>query len=470
MKQIKILFLSLASSFAAFAADLDVSSGQLEGLLAGEEIQKENLLKLKGTIDARDLAALEKLPVGIKTLDLSEVKIQGLTMPSRKYFGRTLFNEDEIPAYTFFKSNVQTLVLPKGITLICEGGMAGSAITEIVVPEGVTSIGDYAFYGCQKLEKVSLPSSLVSVGKGAFGNCVSLKDIDLSGTKITEIPERAFAGSVVLQNVKLPARIRKIGREAFSHTRVSNLDLSGVGEFESYALSSMPYLTTLSINPEAEIGDGLLMDNISLASLTGSPELIPDYFAANCTELNPKDAAANASSFGRYSFANTTSETLVLSNSLTSILSGALSGMRDLTTIDAVQLGPDVPEADATSFEGLDQPNIMLLVDKDHVGNWKNDPYWSLFKIVASDPANSASIESAPSEGIEIACNRGTIVIASSSIINDVRIYTADGRIAYVASPAQDHVEISTSTLPSGIVVIAATDSEGNAKTLTIML
>lgn len=470
MKHIKILLLSLASSFAAFAADINVSCGQLEGLLADEDIKNESSLKLKGSIDARDLAALEKLSSKVTSLDLKDVKIEGVTLPNRKYFGRTLFSEGEIPAYTFFKSGVETLVLPATTTLICEGAFAGSAIQNIVIPEGVTSLGDYAFYGCDNLVSVSLPSTLKSIGKGAFGNCTELRTLNLSPTKITEIPQRAFAGSVNLESVILPASAVKVGRESFSHTKISRLNLSGVSEFEDYALSSMPFLTELSINPNAKIREGLLMDDTSLQSLTSVPSMVPDYFAANCSKLEAQEVIKDVAELGNYSFANTRSEVLVLPNTLTKVNRGALAGLINIAKIDVTALAGSVPEADQYSFEGLDQPKILLAVDKDYLDEWKNDPYWSLFDVKSSDETGMADMPAVASEEIKISCLGGKILITSSAIINDVRIYTTDGRMAYVASPSSDSVEIETASLPSGIVIVSASDIHGNAQTVSILL
>lgn len=58
-------------------------------------------------------------------------------------------------------------------------GQNSNAITSIVIPEGVTSIGDYAFYGCSKLKNVSLPSTLKSIGDEAFDDCTWLENISI---------------------------------------------------------------------------------------------------------------------------------------------------------------------------------------------------------------------------------------------------------------------------------------------------
>lgn len=469
MKKIKIFLLSLASSIGALAADIDITPGQLEGLL-GEAAKGQTELKLKGRIDARDLAALENLPSNIKTLDLSEVEIAPLTMPNRKYFGRTLFNQGEIPAYTFFKSGVTTLILPSDVSTICEGAFAGSDIEAIVIPEGITSLADYAFYGCPNLRSVSLPASLEKIGKGTFGNSMELVSLDLSSTKVSVIPERAFAGSVQLQALTLPREVTKVGREAFSHTSIRELDLSGVKEFEAYALSGMPMVTSLAINPEATIGDGLLMDNTSLASLTGMPEMVPAYFAANCGSLGA-ELASEAGAMGKYAFANTLApEELQLNGPLYRIERGALSGLSSLCSIDVRTLD-FIPEVDEFSFEGLDQPSILLKVSDDMESDWRNSDYWNLFNIMADSVVTGVDgIEAESGEGISVEARSGMLVIDSPALITDVRIYTTDGRVAFVASPDLNHLEIATDSLPSGVVIVAVSDEEGNSKTVSFIL
>ena len=468
MKHIAVLFLSLAASSAAFATDLSIGPGQLEGKLG--EIKGESLT-LTGTIDARDLAAIEKLPADVKTLDLSGVSIEGLTMPTRKYFGRTLFNPGEIPAYTFFKSGVENLVLPRGVSKICEGALAGSSIKKVSVPEGVTSIGDYAFYGCADLQEVSLPASLKAIGKGAFANCMALSAIDLSKTGITEIPERLFSGDGALISVTLPASIEKVGREAFAQSGVTKLDLSKVKEFEAYALSGMPKLTTLAINPDAEIADGLLMDNISLATLTGMPEIVPDYFAAN-SGLDPQEVVGAAMTLGKYSFANTFTEStrLILPSGLWYIDRGAISGLTGLEVIDVTALEGDVPEVDEFTFEGISQPDIVLFVDDDYFDNWESHPVWRLFKVTSTNQTGVDKIDTDAADGINISYRNSGIRIESGEILSDVRVFTSDGRMAYASSPAAKTHHINAETLPSGIVIVTATDEKGHKKSVSILL
>ena len=469
MKQIKALLLLLATSASALAADITLKPGQLQGLL--DKMTDESSLKISGTMDARDIAALEKMPASVTVLDLSDVKIASLTTSSRQYFGRTLFNEGEIPAYSFFKSGVETIILPKELSVIGDGAFAGSSITSITIPEGVTSLGDYAFYGCISLETAKLPKSVAAIGKGAFENCSSLSGIDLSSTSVAAIPEKCFAGCQNLTELNIPGSTTFIGREAFSHSGIKELNLGNVEAFDSYALSGMQDLKYLTINPESKIGDGMLMDNTHLASVEGVPERVPDYFAANCIELMT-ETLKNAFELGKYSFANTKApETLFLPAYITKIERGALSGLSTITKIDVTALENNIPEVDATSFEGLSQQDIVLWVDDNSFEAWEAHPVWRLFQIMSNSQTGVDEMEAdIDSSDISIRCAGGLLIVESPYNIIDLRVFTTDGRMAYVATPGQTRVEIETTGLPSGVAIVTASDEKGNTKTISLLL
>lgn len=469
MKHLNIFLLSLASASAAYATDVNITAGRLNDLISDGTLESETSLKLTGHIDARDLAAIENLPSSLKSLDLSSATIDGLMISSREYFGRSIFKEGEIPAYTFFKSKLESVILPSSISEIGEGAFAASDIKSIVIPEGITTLSNYAFYGCPNLESVSLPSSLISIGKGAFSNCYALKSISLASTGITEIPERAFAGALDLEEIQLPSGIIKIGREAFTHTKLKNLDLSDVSEFEPFALSGMPFLESLSINPNANLPAGLLMDNVSLASLQGSPNKIPDYFVANCTNLDTQPTIANAESIGRYAFANNPSELLILPRGLARLDKGVISGMSLLKKIDAAALESSIPEVDATTFEGISQSEIELYVNDADYDAWVSHPVWGLFNVTSESNAEVGTID-AVKDDIRVHLAGTVITVDAPDMLTDLRIFSTDGRTLYAVRPQSSHFEISTESFPKGVVILVSADASGNQKNASILI
>ena len=111
-------------------------------------------------------------------------------------------------------------------------------VTEITIPEGVTELGNYVFYGCNNLTSIRIPESVTEIGSGVFSSCTSLTSIDIpkSVTKIgsrafayctslisidisegiTEIEESTFSGCSSLTSVVLPKSLETVGNYAFS--------------------------------------------------------------------------------------------------------------------------------------------------------------------------------------------------------------------------------------------------------------
>ena len=69
----------------------------------------------------------------------------------------------------------------------------GVIANDIIIPNGVTSISDWAFFGCSEIKSVSIPDSVTSIGRYAFSGCSQLNDIAIPAG-VTSIGEQAFYG------------------------------------------------------------------------------------------------------------------------------------------------------------------------------------------------------------------------------------------------------------------------------------
>ena len=91
----------------------------------------------------------------------------------------------------------------------------GDLVTDLVIPDSVTSIGDYAFVGCNGLTSITIPDSVTSIGSHAFEDCASLTSITIPDS-VTSIGSYAFYGCRSLTSITIPASVKSIGSYMFS--------------------------------------------------------------------------------------------------------------------------------------------------------------------------------------------------------------------------------------------------------------
>ncbi len=133
----------------------------------------------------------------------------------------SLFNSSANPLYYAKKlylngSPIFALEIPNGVTSIGSYAFSGcSSITSITIPESVTSIGSSAFSGCSSITSITIPESVTSIDWGAFQNCSSITSITIP-TSVTSIGSYAFSGCSSISSITIPTSVTSIGGYAFS--------------------------------------------------------------------------------------------------------------------------------------------------------------------------------------------------------------------------------------------------------------
>ena len=110
--------------------------------------------------------------------------------------------------------DVQKVILEDGVTSIGQFAFSSCGMTEVSIPNSVTVIAAGAFYKCWKLAEIVIPESVTQIGDRAFEDCSSLKKATIQGN-IQALEPRTFYMCVELTQVALPASLTSIGDYAF---------------------------------------------------------------------------------------------------------------------------------------------------------------------------------------------------------------------------------------------------------------
>lgn len=111
-------------------------------------------------------------------------------------------------------SSTTNIEIPDGVTAIGNDAFYGMEYLEgITIPETVTSIGSGAFNSCIRLTNVAIPESVTSIGAAAFFYCTALTAITIPES-ITALPINCFADCYTMQSIYLPSTLTELGSES----------------------------------------------------------------------------------------------------------------------------------------------------------------------------------------------------------------------------------------------------------------
>ncbi len=226
-----------------------------------------------------------------------------------------------------------------GVSSIGNNAFQGcNNLSSIVIPDGVTSIGQYAFDGCNSLPAIIIPESVSDIGHYAFQNCSSLSSIIIP-KKVTVIDNSTFSGCVSLTSAFIPDRVQRIRNSAFRNcTNLTSITIpNSVIEIESYAFYGCRSIKTITIpDSVTSIGQSAFCDCSSLESIdiSDSVSAIEGHTFENCSSLSSLIIPESVTLISYYSFSGCINlKTVVLPESVTLISWNAFHNCRSLTSI-----------------------------------------------------------------------------------------------------------------------------------------
>ena len=308
------------------------NKGTLSNLIAEKGNAIFSAVKIRGSIDGTDIPALRSLidadgnskenkSTVLASLDLSEVSIVG----NGTIFKDSPVIDNEIPAY------------------FLGGNKRNRTLANLKLPEQITYIGDYAFWGFQSLTSIIIPQGVEYIGSGAFQQC-AFSSIEIPNS-VKAIGRHAFdcgpkySKDHGIESVYVPANVSTVGANAFGRYIKSITVAPGNTIIDSRD----------NCNAVIETATNKLMLGIMSTKIPESVTTIGEAAFESCFSLTSLDIPNSIVEIGEGAFRNCSSlKSLIIPNSTKYIRNFAFDGCRNMSSIT---IGSSVIEMGSGLFD-----------------------------------------------------------------------------------------------------------------------
>ena len=210
--------------------------------------------------------------------------------------------------YSDVTNEITNLIIPNSVTNIGDDAFRGcSGLTSVTIPNSVTSIGDRTFYDCSGLTSVTIPNSVTSIGIATFKSCSGLTSVTIPNS-VTSIGNSAFYGCSGLTSVNIPNSVTSIGTSVFCGcSSLTSITIpNSVTSIESHTFDGCSGLTSVTIpNSVTSIRNDAFRYCSGLTSVTipNSVTSIQSYAFESCSRLTSVNIGNSVENIGAKAFA-----------------------------------------------------------------------------------------------------------------------------------------------------------------------
>ncbi len=219
-------------------------------------------------------------------------------------------------------------------------------IKKVVIGDGITSIGDYAFADCTQLEEIEMPNSIKSIGYNAFCDCVELTEIEIP-QNVSTIENYAFDNCLALKTINFNAKnCNDIYYNAFYNTSVKTLNVGvGVNNIPRlYELETVTFVDGATVVPDNAFSGCTKLKTVNLPD---SITKIEDEAFYGCNSLSSLVIPDTVQSIGSNAFANSGLIKIIIPDSVTSIGEWAFG---DCYSLEFLKLGNGITKIEPYTF------------------------------------------------------------------------------------------------------------------------
>jgi len=298
--------------------------------------------------------------------------------------------------------------------------------SDIIIPDSVTNISDFAFLSCKSLTSIIIPDGVTSIDSCAFYDCTNLESINIPNS-VTEIGVNVFESTALLEN-----QIKETVR--YVDTWVVNCDISateviikdGTKGIAGDTFSGCISLTSVTIpNSVTNIGESAFENCTSLTSviIPNSVTNIGKAAFENCDSLQNIVIPNSVTNIGSFAFYKCKSlQSIIIPDSITSI---EWNGFRYCISLQSITIPNSITNIGESAFEGCTSLHLINLINNDqqfkvYISNKFDNKKWQIIKQISSinDLQNYYSSKNI-SDIIEYIFNNDDIETLEASLLNE---------------------------------------------------
>ena len=443
-----IVITCLLLSFSMTAQDVPPitlhveTAGTLPSLIAANRKYQITNLTLTGNLNSIDIRYLREMAG--RTYDdkptngkLSILNLSGANIVSYRpsggnsrqtcYFNTSSHHHTEnniISVYMFQNcTSLTDVTIPNSVTTIGGRAFYGcTSLTSITIPNSVTTIEAGAFQGCKSLINITIPNSVTTIGTGAFRDCTSLTSITIPNS-VTTIEQSAFYGCTDLASITIPNSVTTIGTGAFQGcTSLTSVTIgNSVTTIVGYAFRDCTSLTSVTIGNSVTT-----IEQYAFSGCTSLKEVVVSEGNTQCSSIDGVLFNKNKNTLIFYPNAKPASYTIP--NSVTTIVAGAFQGCTSLTEIH--NNNPVPQTINSNVFYNVNGSTCKLYVPKGSYNAYWNAPTWWRFENIIE--SNVTSNDFTNNKSITISNTSNGVCIKTDKSIS-VSIFNLSGQKVYEA-------------------------------------